>query len=138
MSSYATKEDADRARAEGRDPNAPGFDFSTFGTGRDMATTTNENVDEYMGKQVANPTMPSQGQYIPQSQQIQPGEEISPEAYALQGSPNVPISQAQTAMATGPTVSPAATVEPLTPEELKQMLEQSKKSEDDDCLMCGS
>ena len=23
-------------------------------------------------------------------------------------------------------------------EELKQMLEQSKKSEDDDCLMCGS
>ena len=29
-------------------------------------------------------------------------------------------------------------VEPITPEELKQMLEQSKKSEDDDCLMCGS
>ena len=28
--------------------------------------------------------------------------------------------------------------EPLTSEELKQMLEQSKKSEDDDCLMCGS
>ena len=28
--------------------------------------------------------------------------------------------------------------EPLTPAELKQMLEQSKKSEDDDCLMCGS
>jgi len=32
----------------------------------------------------------------------------------------------------------AAAVEPLTPAELKQMLEQSKKSEDDDCLMCGS
>ena len=28
--------------------------------------------------------------------------------------------------------------EPLDPEELKQMLEQSKKNEDDDCLMCGS
>ena len=34
--------------------------------------------------------------------------------------------------------NPAAAVEPLTPVELKQMLEQSKKSEDDDCLMCGS
>ncbi len=34
--------------------------------------------------------------------------------------------------------NPAATLEPLTPAELKQMLEQSKKSEDDDCLMCGS
>ena len=29
-------------------------------------------------------------------------------------------------------------VEPLKPEELKQMLEKSKNSEDDDCLMCGS
>ena len=29
-------------------------------------------------------------------------------------------------------------VEPLKPEELKQMLEQSKNSEDDDCLTCGS
>ena len=29
-------------------------------------------------------------------------------------------------------------VEPLSPEELKQMLAQSKFSEEDDCLMCGS
>jgi|TARA_B100000768_G_scaffold181631_1_gene205482 ribonucleoside-diphosphate reductase alpha chain len=29
-------------------------------------------------------------------------------------------------------------VKPLSPEELKQMLAQSKSSEDDDCLMCGS
>ena len=29
-------------------------------------------------------------------------------------------------------------VEPLTPQELKQMLSQAKESEDDDCLMCGS
>ena len=29
-------------------------------------------------------------------------------------------------------------VEPLTPEELKTMLQQSRESEDDDCLMCGS
>ena len=35
--------------------------------------------------------------------------------------------------------APAAVpVEPLSPEELKQMLAQSKESEDDDCLMCGS
>jgi hypothetical protein len=68
-------------------------------------------VDEYMGQQVTDPLMPAQGQYIPQSQQIQPGEEISPEAYALQGTPEVPISQAQTALAAAPTISPAATVE---------------------------
>ncbi len=29
-------------------------------------------------------------------------------------------------------------VEPLSPEELKAMLQQSRESEDDDCLMCGS
>ncbi len=75
-------------------------------------TTTNQNVDEYMGQQVTNPAMPSQGQYAPQSQNIQPGEEVSPEAYALQGEPALPISQAQTALANAPTVSPAATVDP--------------------------
>jgi len=32
----------------------------------------------------------------------------------------------------------AAPVEPLTPEELKEMLSKSKENEDDDCLMCGS
>ena len=34
--------------------------------------------------------------------------------------------------------STAVPVEPLSPEELKQMLSQAKESEDDDCLMCGS
>jgi len=29
-------------------------------------------------------------------------------------------------------------VEPLTPNELKEMLAKSRESEDDDCLMCGS
>ena len=29
-------------------------------------------------------------------------------------------------------------VEPLSPQELKQMLAQAKEGEDDDCLMCGS
>jgi ribonucleoside-diphosphate reductase alpha chain len=51
-----------------------------------------------------------------------------------------PIHASSTVVAAGESIqnNPAATVEPLTPEELKQMLEQSKKSEDDDCLMCGS
>ena len=40
-----------------------------------------------------------------------------------------------TAAATKPAAAP---VEPLTPEELKAMLQQSRESEDDDCLMCGS
>ncbi len=41
--------------------------------------------------------------------------------------------------AVSPGAQPQATaVEPLTPKELKQMLEQSKSNEDDDCLMCGS
>ena len=38
-------------------------------------------------------------------------------------------------------VKPAKTpvpVEPLSPQELKQMLAQAKEGEDDDCLMCGS
>jgi len=29
-------------------------------------------------------------------------------------------------------------VEPLTPEELKEMIAKSQNSPDDDCLMCGS
>ena len=33
---------------------------------------------------------------------------------------------------------PPLAVEPLTPGELKEMLEKSKENEDDDCLMCGS
>ena len=42
-------------------------------------------------------------------------------------------SATQTAMAA---TTPA--IQPLSPEDLKQMLSQSKESEDDDCLMCGS
>ena len=34
--------------------------------------------------------------------------------------------------------TPPPPVKPLTPEELKTMLQQSRESEDDDCLMCGS
>lgn len=44
-------------------------------------------------------------------------------------------------VSTKPKGKPAAAavpVEPLTPAELKSMLEQSKENEGDDCLMCGS
>jgi hypothetical protein len=74
--------------------------------------TTTTNVDEYMGKQVTNPTMPAQGQYIPQSQQIKPGEEIDPNEFDLGKPPEINVVQAQTALADAPTVSPAATVDP--------------------------
>ena len=43
-----------------------------------------------------------------------------------------------TAASPAPAQPQATAVEPLTPQELKQMLEQSKSNEDDDCLMCGS
>ena len=42
------------------------------------------------------------------------------------------------AVSPAPAQPQAMAVEPLTPQELKQMLEQSKSNEDDDCLMCGS
>jgi ribonucleoside-diphosphate reductase alpha chain len=42
------------------------------------------------------------------------------------------------AVSPAPAQPQATAVEPLTPQELKQMLEQSKSNEDDDCLMCGS
>ena len=55
---------------------------------------------------------------------------VSTETIATSSSAMIGGSETQT--------NPAAAVEPLTPAELKQMLEQSKKSDDDDCLMCGS
>jgi len=44
----------------------------------------------------------------------------------------------QTAAASAIAPQRAVPVEPLTPQELKQMLAQAKEGEDDDCLMCGS
>ncbi|WP_340201374.1 ribonucleoside-diphosphate reductase subunit alpha [Ascidiimonas sp. W6] len=42
-------------------------------------------------------------------------------------------------IATKATINEApVAVEPLTPQELKEMLAKSRQSEDDDCLMCGS
>ena len=52
--------------------------------------------------------------------------------------PEAAVAQASTASTTGAAKPEAVPVEPLTPEELKAMLQQSRESEDDDCLMCGS
>jgi ribonucleoside-diphosphate reductase alpha chain len=49
----------------------------------------------------------------------------------------VEITRTEKAAATKSKEKPVA-VEPLSPEELKQILSQSKENEDDDCLMCGS
>ena len=52
--------------------------------------------------------------------------------------PEAAVAQASTASTTDAAKPAAVPVEPLTPEELKAMLQQSRESEDDDCLMCGS
>ena len=52
--------------------------------------------------------------------------------------PEAAVAQASTASTPGAAKPAAVPVEPLTPEELKAMLQQSRESEDDDCLMCGS
>ena len=65
----------------------------------------------------------------------------SKEAETVQTAENIEaVASGSSAIGGGAQIqdNPAAAVEPLTPAELKQMLEQSKKSEDDDCLMCGS
>ena len=52
--------------------------------------------------------------------------------------PEVAAANSVSAAATAGTKAAPVPVEPLSPEELKQMLSQAKESEDDDCLMCGS
>lgn len=50
----------------------------------------------------------------------------------------VPLAAATATTTSSATEQTPPPVEPLTPEELKTMLQQSRESEDDDCLMCGS
>lgn len=52
-------------------------------------------------------------------------------------SASVPAT-ATAVQASSPATQQAAQVEPLSPQELRDMLQQSRESEDDDCLMCGS
>ena len=56
------------------------------------------------------------------------------------------VKETTVAQTASPGIAPVAAapqptsvpVEPLSPQELKQMLAQAKEGEDDDCLMCGS
>ncbi len=49
-----------------------------------------------------------------------------------------PAANVTASPVTGKTAQAPVPVEPLSPQELKQMLAQAKEGEDDDCLMCGS
>ena len=55
----------------------------------------------------------------------------------LEAAEEVKITRTEKTKAKKSKEKPVA-VEPLTPEELKQIISQSKENEDDDCLMCGS
>jgi len=61
--------------------------------------------------------------------------------FTLDNKSKAQTPKVEAAVAASSTVasSPASTpVEPLSPQELKQILAQAKENEDDDCLMCGS
>jgi ribonucleoside-diphosphate reductase alpha chain len=53
-------------------------------------------------------------------------------------SEDVAQSNIVASMSAAGAASASVPVEPLSPQELKQMLAQAKNNEDDDCLMCGS
>ncbi len=55
----------------------------------------------------------------------------------VEAAEEVKITRTEKTKATKSKEKPVA-VKPLTPEELKQIISQSKENEDDDCLMCGS
>jgi len=58
-------------------------------------------------------------------------------AEAAEAAAEVKITRTEKAKTIKSKAKPVA-VKPLTPEELKQIISQSKENEDDDCLMCGS
>ena len=57
--------------------------------------------------------------------------------FTLETAEEVKITRTEKTKAKKSKEKPLA-VKPLTPEELKQIISQSKENEDDDCLMCGS
>ena len=67
-----------------------------------------------------------------ESKPVEPKVEVEAEEVG-----EVEITRTEKATASKSKEKPVA-VEPLSPEELKQILSQSKENEDDDCLMCGS
>ncbi len=63
--------------------------------------------------------------------------EIEKKVEAAETAAEVKITRTEKAKTIKSKAKPVA-VKPLTPEELKQIISQSKENEDDDCLMCGS
>ncbi|SUZ63484.1 uncharacterized protein METZ01_LOCUS16338 [marine metagenome] len=63
--------------------------------------------------------------------------EIEKKVEAAAAAAEVKITRTEKAKTIKSKAKPVA-VKPLTPEELKQIISQSKENEDDDCLMCGS
>tara|TARA_B100000929_G_scaffold257001_1_gene219515 strand:+ start:2010 stop:4511 length:2502 start_codon:yes stop_codon:yes gene_type:complete len=63
--------------------------------------------------------------------------EIVKKVEAAEAAAEVKITRTEKAKTIKSKAKPVA-VKPLTPEELKQIISQSKENEDDDCLMCGS
>ena len=63
--------------------------------------------------------------------------EIEKKVEAAEAAAEVKITRTEKAKTIKSKAKPVA-VKPLTPEELKQIISQSKENEDDDCLMCGS
>ena len=63
--------------------------------------------------------------------------EIVKKVEAAAAAAEVKITRTEKAKTIKSKAKPVA-VKPLTPEELKQIISQSKENEDDDCLMCGS
>jgi len=59
------------------------------------------------------------------------------EVETVEAAEEVKITRTEKTKAAKSKEKPVA-VKPLTPEELKQIISQSKENEDDDCLMCGS
>ena len=59
------------------------------------------------------------------------------EVETVEAAEEVKITRTEKTKAVKSKEKPVA-VKPLTPEELKQIISQSKENEDDDCLMCGS
>ena len=63
--------------------------------------------------------------------------EIVKKVEVAEAAAEVKITRTEKAKTIKSKAKPVA-VKPLTPEELKQIISQSKENEDDDCLMCGS
>jgi ribonucleoside-diphosphate reductase alpha chain len=76
-------------------------------------------------------TLETKSNKEPQKELVKPKEEVSPEVVASKKE-----SAAKTAKKFA--AKKESEVEPMSAEEMKQLIAQSKEGQGDDCLMCGS